>query len=106
MTTYDGHNDPSDYHDERNTPMPGEKPAYGANSQTLTERELEVVRAVSESFAGLHLETSIVPVHTLEGNQVDTLRFTLSNIASADLHRDRIAGGDSTDELASVIVLQ
>ncbi len=104
MTTHNGH-DHAD-HDNPEAPIPGVMPAYGENSQTLTERELEVVHAVSEEFSGLHLETSIVPVHTLEGTEVDTLRFTLSGIASTDLHRDRIAGGDSINELASAVVLQ
>jgi YHS domain-containing protein len=81
-------------------------PAYSTSSQALTERELEVVRAVSEHFAGLHLETSIMPVHTLEGSEVDTLRFTLSGLASSDLHRERIAGGDTPEQLASIVVMQ
>jgi YHS domain-containing protein len=101
MTTHNGQD-----HAERDNPIPGDMPAYGSNSQTLTERELEVVNAVSEAFAGAHLETSIIPVHTLEGTQVDTLRFTLSGLASSDLHRDRIAGGDSINHLASEVVLQ
>lgn len=105
MTTYNGHNDASEHADERDTPVAGELPANGSNTQTLTEPEQEVVRAVSEHFAGLYLETSVVPVHTLEGTEVETLRFTLSGIASSDLHRDRITGDGAVD-LAGVVVQQ
>ena len=81
---------------KRDDPIPGEMPAYGSNSQTLTERELEVVRALSEEFPGQHLETSVLAVRTLEGAEVETLRFTLGGLASSDLHRDRIGGGETT----------
>ena len=73
--------------------------------QFLTPLEEEVVAHVSRDFEGFHLETALVDVNTQEGGIVSTLRFTLGDQASTDLHRARIANsGEDAEALASKVV--
>lgn len=68
---------------------------------SLTEREEQVVKLVTEKFPDRFLEARIISVHKQEGGETPTLRFTLDQAASTDLERERIAGSqDSVERLA------
>ena len=98
--------------DPTDTSRPRSAPAdpvlAGDTTQSLSVAEQAVVNAVSDAFQGLHLETVVMSVHTLESDkEVSTLRFTLGGRASSDLHRDRIAtSNESPDALAAVVIAE
>lgn len=54
-------------------------------------REEAVVREVTKAFPTMNLRVSPVAVHTLEGREVETLRFTLDEIASSDVQVDTLS---------------
>jgi hypothetical protein len=73
--------------------------------EVLTEREDAVVSLVSQVTGAMLLETRVVNVHKLEGGETATLGFTLNEVASTDLDRQRIESDNETPEqLASVVV--
>jgi hypothetical protein len=73
----------------------------------LTEREDAVVSLVARATGGMLLDWSVVDVHKLEGGEVATLRFNLTDSASTDLERARIENGNETPEqLADVVIAE
>jgi hypothetical protein len=71
------------------------------------EREQAVIALVSQACGDRNLQTSTVEVQKLEGGAVPTLRFTLDDVASTDLERERVVSGtESVEELATAIVAE
>jgi hypothetical protein len=71
------------------------------------EREQAVIAMVSQACGDRNLQTSTVEVQKLEGGSVSTLRFTLDDVASTDLERERITSAtESVEELATAIVAE
>jgi hypothetical protein len=70
----------------------------------FTEREEAILEQLTNAFRGRMLDWRIVDVHKQEGGMVATLRFTLDEVASADLERERIeASGESIEALAGAL---
>jgi hypothetical protein len=57
----------------------------------FTEREMELIRLLTERYPERALDARIVTVHTLEGGESTTLRLTLDDTISTDFTRSRIA---------------
>jgi hypothetical protein len=57
----------------------------------IKAREEAIVKQVTEAFPANDLRVSPVAVHTLEGREVETLRFTVDEMASSDVQLERLA---------------
>ena len=67
----------------------------------INEREQEIIDLVVKALPQHFVAAKPMTVHTLEGSESATLRFTADENSSTDLKRDRIAGGsESVEELA------
>jgi hypothetical protein len=68
---------------------------------TATQRENEIIEHVTKAFANRLVSVAPITVHTLEGGESLTLRFTIDDVSSTDLKRERIAAGaESSESLA------
>jgi hypothetical protein len=79
-----------------------------ANSTVhFTEREEEIIALLSQRYIEHNLDARIVTVNKLEGGQTPTLRFTLNDVSSTDMERERIANtATPVDDLAREIILE
>jgi hypothetical protein len=77
--------------------------ALDLSDRVVTETEQEVVDLVSRAFPQRTLQVNAIGVHTLEGQEVATLRFTLDDAASSDLLLDRLG---KPQEAASSLALE
>jgi hypothetical protein len=68
-------------------------------------RQEAVIAEVTKAFPAMDLRISTVAVHTLEGKEVETLRFTLDETASADVQLDKLDRTDRTDEAVAQDVI-
>ena len=59
----------------------------------FTQREEQLVALLTQHFPDNVLDARIVNVNKLEGGEEATLRFTLDDVSSTDLSRERIAAG-------------
>jgi hypothetical protein len=66
----------------------------------FTDREMELVRLLTERFPDRALDARFVTVNTLEGGKSETLRLTLDDTDSTDFTRSRIADAQSVEALA------
>jgi hypothetical protein len=64
----------------------------------FTEREMELIRLLTERFPERALDARIVRVHRQEGGEATTLRLTLDDTESTDFVRDRIADASQSVE--------
>jgi hypothetical protein len=73
-------------------------------AEALSEREQEIIKLVTEAMPEHFVTVKPISVHTLDGSESATLRFTADDTSSTDLKRDRIAGGDeSPGSLATMV---
>ena len=68
--------------------------ANSVGGTRYTEREEAIIGFLTSTFKSRLLDYRIVDVHKQEGGLVATLRFTLDEVASADLERERIEASD------------
>jgi hypothetical protein len=64
----------------------------------LKAREDAVTAEVTKAFPAMNLRVSSVAVHTLDGKEAETLRFTLDEIASSDVELDALARPAASEE--------
>lgn len=69
-----------------------------ANAAQLSTREQAIIAQVTGAFPGHDLLVAPVEVHTLEGHDVNTLRFTLDHAASSDVQVESLAHAATTDD--------
>jgi len=69
-----------------------------SSQSDFTEREMDLIRLLTERFPERALDARIVRVHRQEGGQAATLRLTLDDTVSTDFTRDRIATATDTIE--------
>jgi hypothetical protein len=68
-------------------------------------REEAIVKQVTAAFPMNDLRVSPVAVHTLEGREVETLRFTVDETASSDVQIETLArAGTSESQVAEEII--
>lgn len=67
-------------------------------SEVMSEREQEIIDLVVKAMPQHLVVAKPVMVHTQEGGESSTLRFTADEMASTDLKRDRIAGAAEPSE--------
>jgi hypothetical protein len=71
----------------------------------LKAREDAVTAEVTKAFPAMNLRVSSVAVHTLEGKEAETLRFTLDETASSDVELEALARpATSESEIADEII--
>jgi hypothetical protein len=70
----------------------------------INEREQEIIDLVVKALPQHFIAAKPMMVHTLEGGESATLRFTADESSSTDLKRERIAGeGVSVEQLAQEV---
>lgn len=73
-------------------------------AEVLSEQEQEIIDLVVHALPQHLVIVQPINVHTLEGGESSTLRFTANDISSADLKRERIAtGSESSESLARLV---
>ena len=69
-------------------------------------REAAIVKQVTEAFPRNNLRVSPVAVHTLEGREVETLRFTVDEMASSDVQVDRLSHAGTSESLVAEEIIR
>ena len=77
--------------------------ALDLSDRVVSETEQEVVALVSRAFPERTLQVNAIGVHTLEGGEVATLRFTVDDAASSDLLLNRL---EAPQEAAASLALE
>jgi hypothetical protein len=73
-------------------------------AETITQREQEIIDHVIRSLPQHLVSAKPVTVHTLDGGESATLRFTMDEMSSTDLKRQRIASdGEDSDALVNEV---
>jgi hypothetical protein len=73
-------------------------------AETITEREQEIIDHVIRALPQHLVSAKPVNVHTLDGGESATLRFTMDELSSTDLKRERIASSsEPLDALANEV---
>jgi hypothetical protein len=73
-------------------------PAPKVTRADLKAREDAVTAEVTKAFPAMNLRVSSVAVHTLEGKEAETLRFTLDETASSDVELEALARPAASEE--------
>jgi hypothetical protein len=73
-------------------------------SETLADRQSQIISLVSTAFEGRTLQTAELERQVPEAPDVVVLRFTLDDAYSVDLPRDRIrSDGESLEDMAAFV---
>jgi hypothetical protein len=86
-------------------PSPPRQTESAISSEERDSREAAVIEEVTKAFPAMNLRVSPISVHTLEGQEVQTLRFTLDETASSDVQLDTLArSGANEQDIAEEII--
>jgi hypothetical protein len=86
------------------TPDSGHSLRDEAMAETVTEREQEIIDHVIQALPQHMVSAKPMTVHTSDGGESATLRFTMDDMSSTDLKRERIASGaEPADALANQV---
>jgi hypothetical protein len=73
-------------------------------ADVISDQEQEIIDLVVKALPRYLVTAKPITVHTLEGGESSTLRFTADDVSSTDLKRDRIASGaESPESLAAAV---
>ena len=73
-------------------------------AEVITDREQEIIDLVVKALPQHLVTAKPVTVHTLEGGESSTLRFTADEVSSTDLKRERISSGEESSEILAEVV--
>ena len=63
-------------------------------TEVMNDREQEIVDMVARALGNHLVVANPVKVHTSDGGEASALRFTMDDLSSTDVRRERIAAGE------------
>ena len=83
-------------------------PAFSSldlSDRTVSATEIEVIAEVTRAFPESSVRADAVAVHTNDGREVGTLRFTVDEQASTDIELSRLQAPSGSPELLAQEVI-